>query len=130
LLTHLGARVEFLKEGQSRTPDIRAWWGTDPVDTEVRTAMVKERQTELRHIMETLRRVIGHGAPRGTPSFIWEKCPLPTPSQRLSTASLSSAPEIERGVMECGTFTQSHRSRTGHRRSRTPASASACMVGG
>src|SRR5208337_1111020 len=59
LLTHLGARVEFLKESESRSADIRAWWGSDPVDAEVKTAMVKERQTELRQIMETLTQVIG-----------------------------------------------------------------------
>jgi hypothetical protein len=59
LLTKLGARVEFPKEEDFRTPDIRAWWGGDPVDAEVKTAMVKDRQTELRRILDTLRQVIG-----------------------------------------------------------------------
>jgi hypothetical protein len=62
LLTQLGARVEFLKESNKervRTPDIGAWCGNEPVDAEVKTAMVKERQTELRRLMEVLREVIG-----------------------------------------------------------------------
>ncbi|WP_315783058.1 hypothetical protein [Bradyrhizobium sp. SZCCHNPS1003] len=59
LLKKLGAHVEFPKEGEARTPDIRAYWSGVPVDAEVKTAMVKERQTELRHIMETLTQVIG-----------------------------------------------------------------------
>jgi len=60
LLTQLGAHVEFLKEKKnSRTADIRAWWGNSPVDAEVRTTEVKDRQTELSHIMDTLRQVIG-----------------------------------------------------------------------
>ncbi|MFZ1109315.1 MAG: hypothetical protein WAN43_13350 [Rhodomicrobium sp.] len=59
MLTQLGARVEFLKEGKSPTADIRAWWGSAPLDAEVRTASVKGQQTELRNIMETLRQVIG-----------------------------------------------------------------------
>lgn len=62
LLTRLGARVEFLKEGRSRTADIRAWWNSDPVDAEVKTAAVKEQQVELRRIMATLREVIGIGS--------------------------------------------------------------------
>jgi len=59
LLTQLGARVEFLKEAASPMADIRAWWGSTPVDAEVKTAMVKDRQTELQRIMDTLRQVIG-----------------------------------------------------------------------
>ncbi|WP_315759720.1 hypothetical protein [Bradyrhizobium sp. SZCCHNRI2007] len=59
LLTHLGARVVFLKEGKSPTADIRAWWGNDSVDAEVTTPEAKRRQTELAHIIETLTEVIG-----------------------------------------------------------------------
>jgi hypothetical protein len=59
LLTKLGARVEFLKEADEKTADIRAWWGGAPVDAEVKTAMVKDRQTELQGIMDTLRQVVG-----------------------------------------------------------------------
>ena len=62
MLTRLGARVEFLKESQNtRTADIRAWWGSAPVDVEVRTAMVKDRQAELGQIVNTLSQVIGTG---------------------------------------------------------------------
>jgi hypothetical protein len=61
LLTRLGARVEFLKEEKdSRTADIRAWWGNAPVDAEVRTAMLKDGQIEHGDILDALQQVIGH----------------------------------------------------------------------
>jgi hypothetical protein len=98
LLTKLGARAEFLKEElASRTADIRAWWGGTPVDAEVRTAMVKDRQIELQRIMNTLREAIGTRSTPGHPLIHLGRVPVVDVQSQILDAVIELEPGKRRG---------------------------------